>query len=584
MRCNNCGKEIEEYETFCDECKKILKNSSSREEVKELERLIEEQKKLNDLDATKVLEDLENLVAEKLEEENDKETLDGLTKQIDLENIIQVTNDEIKEPVEDKKIESREELKKEENELKTKKNRKKLIIIISSVVIALILIVVLILIFKPKNKDSESKIDYKKIINDYGKSVEKLVATHMTDNEDVPTWNDISSEIKYKDYKVVCSVHDIYKDGNIYLDKCKVDGKSTKYTYGKKQENKETIKLTIYESNGTYNTESGREVGIITCKTEACSTKEIYDTYSIVKEDDGDYIYNYKEDILVFGPFKFDDKLARGSNLYGVMYRENGQNNIYSLVSNKSLKNINGSLYLGTGNELNVLYKYSYVILKSSNKYNFVSLKTGNVSYSITGTSLGIFNEDSKNNLVNIIAYNGKKVKLYNSNGKALLDGEEFDSYGEYNGNYLFKSGTNYLICDSKLNTKFNSKKYDKTLGVYKDYIVVIDKNHLEILDTNGGLLAKFEDEWNTNYEYKEALSGWSTYENKYGLYLTVENKSIPGYTRKYYYIKDTKEKGVIEIGKNDNNSNPTDNKEDDNSNNLNSSDSSDSDEDVSTN
>ena len=46
MRCKNCNIEIEKYEIFCDECKKELKKASSRTDVKELERLIENQKRL----------------------------------------------------------------------------------------------------------------------------------------------------------------------------------------------------------------------------------------------------------------------------------------------------------------------------------------------------------------------------------------------------------------------------------------------------------------------------------------------------------------------------------------------------------
>ena len=37
MKCNRCGKEIEETEIFCDDCKKYLKKFSSRSDVEVLE-------------------------------------------------------------------------------------------------------------------------------------------------------------------------------------------------------------------------------------------------------------------------------------------------------------------------------------------------------------------------------------------------------------------------------------------------------------------------------------------------------------------------------------------------------------------
>ena len=60
MRCRNCGTEIDEFEIFCDECKKELKKASSREELRELTRLIEEQKRFEDLDKTIQLDSLTN--------------------------------------------------------------------------------------------------------------------------------------------------------------------------------------------------------------------------------------------------------------------------------------------------------------------------------------------------------------------------------------------------------------------------------------------------------------------------------------------------------------------------------------------
>ena len=64
MKCKNCGKGIEENKIFCDDCEKIMKENSSKAKVKELEELIENEKSLNDLENTKELNNLSDLVLE----------------------------------------------------------------------------------------------------------------------------------------------------------------------------------------------------------------------------------------------------------------------------------------------------------------------------------------------------------------------------------------------------------------------------------------------------------------------------------------------------------------------------------------
>ena len=45
------------------------------------------------------------------------------------------------------------------------------------------------------------------------------------------------------------------------------------------------------------------------------------------------------------------------------------------------------------------MYKYNYAVFVNNNKYEFVNLKTGNISYTISGT-LNTFIEDATKNLV----------------------------------------------------------------------------------------------------------------------------------------------------------------------------------------
>ena len=49
------------------------------------------------------------------------------------------------------------------------------------------------------------------------------------------TLEKISEYIEYKGNKVECEITEIYEDGTIYLDKCKIDNREVEYTYGEKK-------------------------------------------------------------------------------------------------------------------------------------------------------------------------------------------------------------------------------------------------------------------------------------------------------------------------------------------------------------
>ena len=141
MKCKNCGKDIDESEVFCDDCKNHLREVSSRENVTELEQLIENQDKFQELDNLK----------------------------------------DLKENTESSETEIPMNLKREDinKDVATKKplNKKLIIIIIVSIIVVLS-IVVSIIIFLPheKPKNNVDTVDYKQVINEYGKSIEKNIS------------------------------------------------------------------------------------------------------------------------------------------------------------------------------------------------------------------------------------------------------------------------------------------------------------------------------------------------------------------------------------------------------------------------
>ena len=82
--------------------------------------------------------------------------------------------------------------------------------------------------------DSKNSSD-KRSIELYAKAIENAVGNYQLKNaqdKDI-TLEKISEYIEYKGNKVECEITEIYEDGTIYLDKCKIDNKEVEYTYGK---------------------------------------------------------------------------------------------------------------------------------------------------------------------------------------------------------------------------------------------------------------------------------------------------------------------------------------------------------------
>jgi len=427
-----------------------------------------------------------------------------------------------------------------------------------------------LLISNMTKKKKEEVIDYKKVINDYGTSAQKAVQNYIKEKNEVPTWQQIGDLIEYKKYEVTCEIHNIYNDGNIYLNSCKVNDKTTKHSFGKEQEEvKEGKKIEVYKKdNKDYYTFSNIKgagtnlVGTITCKTDNCTYIEAYNKYVIIEEESKYYLYNYETDIMEFGPFDMEDEysfknyiLSYDNIVYGVLYNENNQTNLYNVSNSKTLKNIKGELVTEEMNFMpSIMYKYNYVILSNRGKNDFVNLKTGNVSYSIK-ENINTFYEDTKNNIVYITASTNdySKFKVYNSNGKLLFDGKEFSRIKLTNNDLIVGDDKSYYVYDNKLNLKVSSKIYDEILGIYDDFVVVIDNKYLEIVDINDKVLATFEDEWDSSkYTFNSNKSGKYTDNGKNGIYLIVEDKTIPfgtsGHALKYYYILSTKETGVTKL------------------------------------
>lgn len=534
MRCKRCNKEIDEYEIFCDDCKKILKEESSKKELNELENLIEENQKLNDLEVTKELETLSNLSILEQVKIDEKNKLED-TKDLELEEFIEIEN--------------------------PKKN--KIIIILCIIISILIIGIVIFFAFfnKPKQIVKEEKIDYEKIINEYGNEVVKVTKKYISDNQTIPTWKNVLENLSYKKYDVLCSVHEIYDDGSIYLEKCTVDNNNIDYLYGYKKEElkEEGKKIEIYKSKKDFNHYSDVKynddyelISTVNCETKSCDYINGYDNYVLIRENNQYYLYDYVNNIMSFGPFnlvnEYTDVLSYNSILYGILYKDQDKSNLYNIKTNKILKDIKGSVEeSGMYYEPNMLLKYNLLVLKNENKYNFVNINTGNISFTLN-ENIREFIEYPNKKIVYILTYTSSNniFKIYNSNGKLLFNGKEYN-YINISNNIIVSTLTNFEVYDPNLNLKVLSKEHDKIMGIYKDFVVSIDNNKLKIIDLNDKEITAFDfDLESENYTFHSMLSGYR--ENE--ICLVFENNNIPYGTEgsgiEYCYNKISKESKII--------------------------------------
>jgi len=303
-----------------------------------------------------------------------------------------------------------------------------------------------------------------------------------------------------------------------------------------------------------------RLINVVNCKNKNCEYIRAYDKYLVTREGDEIFVYDYKKNKLVFGPVKLiqgidpigNNILGYKNTLYGIFYEKDGKYNIHNIKTENTISNINGVPRETIENfDPRIIYKYGYIPIIKNDTTEFINLNTGKVTYSIKFVDK--FYEDEKNNIIYIKSYKNldyDKFVIYDTNGNLLLNGIEFTTINLIDSNLILGNSKNFKIYDSELNLKFTSKDYNNVLYIYNDFILVINNNHLEIVDMNDKVLATFKDEWNSqDYIINFKATGWDTKDDKYGIYITVRDEgSETNYGREYYYIPKTGESGFKEI------------------------------------
>ena len=503
----------------------------NKEDIDKLDRQInklkhsEEEAKERDLD-----EEREVIVDRKYDYDDID---DGDTKRLDkiddIEEVEEESEPDLDEPKkmtrverleeQDEDVEELEEVKEtrverlEENEEEKMSKKKKIIIICSVVGIILVALIILLLVLNKKEKvDTEveeklSSSEQKDIIEDYGDALKSVVAVYYENQKVLLEYNDAVKLVDF-DYKVKCNEHEIYEDGEIYLNKCKINNQATKYSYGKKQEKQEVEetddKIKVYVNKTT-------KKATLTEPKE----KDNYDVYgfnidgsytdlNLLSEMGSDYVYymdqeynvhmlNFKTGLKALNPLNYTSIVPINNEgemdlsyaaveindmwgIYNIETRERVVNHIYRIIAPRLALGVSGPpLYLETvdldkvavydGDHFGVInYKTGKEIIPVRYK---TMLASGNYLWCVEDNDVGHILDLSNNEYLNnkydevygivsgkyVLVNDEKDIKMIKLDGKVLYDyGEielgKFNYALDYNGAlFSFNKDDNYDKC-----------------------------------------------------------------------------------------------------------------------------------------
>ncbi len=450
-----------------DEQIENLKNASKKKE-KETEIIIDKKYEYDDIGDgdTKKIEDIEDI---QVEDDIDK------TKEIEkMSDVVEEKEEEIKEEI-------NEEIKQEEKVNSKKKSKLIPILIISGIVLVIIIIVVLLLLLKPKTENKSSnkeksltKNEEKEIIKGYGDALKGVLAVYFEKENVLLKYEDAIKLIDYK-HKVVCDTHEIYEDGLVYLDKCTIDGKKTTYSYGTKQEKKEEAKISE-DAIKVYVSKKSNKATLVEPKD-----KDNYDLYTF--EIDGsysdltllseasDYIFysdsdynvhmlNFKTNKKVMDSLTYESVLPiKVGSLYDTKY-------VAIKINNK------WGIYNITNNERVVAHKYDSVALTLNMGISGPAVEVNSLDDGI----IAVANYDDTASYGVIDYHSGKE--LIKQEYKSMLKSGNYlwavDYYGD--GHIFDYNGNEYL-----------NDKYDRIYWIVDGkYILVNYKDEIKLVSIKG--------------------------------------------------------------------------------------------------
>ena len=501
-----------------DDIDKIDEQIRSLTEGPEEEKEVEEED--SDTKAVDKIEDLETTV----EEDSDTKPLDKIE---DLETTVEEESVEEEETQEEEKeVEEEDSSEEQPEKVEEKKEdppvtgdapkKKKTLLIVAIVVgcFVLVLLIILGIVLLTKKPDKKVSVDTKnhltetekkEIIDDYGEALQGIISVYYEQQDLLLKYEDAILLVKF-DYDVVCDEHEIYDNGLIYLNKCSIDDKEVKYSFGKKQEKEElkegAIKVYVNKTSKKATLKEPKEIKDYETysfdidgkysELRLMGDKSDYITY--LGEDYNNYIMNYKTrkkaledlDYSSITPIAVDGVIDQKyvavciHDKWGIYNLKNGE----KVVSNNyvAIPPLTLGSY-GPRSQFEALEDGIIAVIKyerDTSSYGVINYHSGNFMIPCEYRSLRtvgnyllaidvygvahIFDYHGKEQLVDaydevygavdekfILVKDGKEAKLVNIQGKEIYNYGEL-TLGRYNYSMSYKNGAAFMFDNPKAN------------------------------------------------------------------------------------------------------------------------------------
>ncbi len=366
-----------------------------------------------------------------------------------------------------------------------KPKKYKRIVAIVLIFIIFILFVILIFILNKNRKIDNDGNDYdstdivlteeekKEIINSYGQALESIILINYQKNNVILSFDEANKLVDLES-DVICSQHEIYDDGKVYLAKCSINGRMTDYVYGEKQKPKEPfdsgtmIKVYVNSVTNERSLKEPDNMENVDEYTVHCDEK--YESPTLL--GNSDYVFYFDSEYNVKMKNFKTDKIAlenvHYASIFPFMIENKYYDDSYVAVSNGE----KWAIYNLENEKIVVDYIYD----------NVINLNTG-----VSGPVLAI--NTLKDRIVTV--YKNSKYGLINyTNGKEVIP-INYDTFTR-SGNYIWAENyddKNGVIYDFAGNTYLNDK-YDDVYGIAGGaYVLVSQKGSLKLVQMDGKVL-----------------------------------------------------------------------------------------------